>query len=56
MKNMRVLIDTNIVRAWLLKRKPFQENAEYIMEKSMFADADAYLTAHSLSDLFYILR
>lgn len=56
MKNMRVLIDTNIVLDWLLKRKPFQENAEYIMEKSMFADVDAYLTAHSLSDLFYILR
>lgn len=56
MKNMRVLIDTNIVLDWLLKRKPFQENAEYIMEKCMFADVDAYLTAHSLSDLFYILR
>lgn len=56
MKSMRVLIDTNIVLDWLLKREAFQEQAKYIMEKSMFANVDAYLTAHTLSDLFYILR
>lgn len=56
MKNMRVLIDTNVVLDWLLVREPFLENARYIMEKCLFEDLDGYLTAHSLTDLFYILR
>ncbi len=56
MKNMRVLIDTNIILDWLLHRKPFHSNAEYIVEKCMFGDVDGYLTAHMMSDLFYILR
>ncbi len=56
MKNMRVLIDTNIILDWLLHREPFHSNAEYIVEKCMFGDVDGYLTAHMMSDLFYILR
>lgn len=56
MKNIRVLIDTNIVLDWLMCREPFQENARFIMEKCLFGDLDGYLTAHSISDLFYILR
>ncbi len=38
MKNMRVLIDTNIILDWLLHREPFHSNAEYIVEKCMFGD------------------
>lgn len=56
MKNIRVLIDTNIVLDWLMSREPFQENARFIMEKCLFGDLEGYLTAHSISDLFYILR
>ena len=56
MKSIRVLIDTNIVLDWLMCRKPFQEHARFIMEKCLFGDLDGYLTAHSISDLFYILR
>lgn len=56
MKNMRVLIDTNIVLDWLMSREPFQDNARYIMEKCLFGDLEGYLTVHSLTDLFYILR
>lgn len=56
MKNIRVLIDTNIVLDWLMCREPFQENARFIMEKCLFGDLDGYLTAHLISDLFYILR
>lgn len=40
MKNMRVLIDTNIVLDWLMSREPFQENARYIMEKCLFGNSD----------------
>lgn len=56
MKNMKVLIDTNVILDWLLHREPFHRNAEYIIEKCMFGNVDGYLTAHMMSDLFYILR
>lgn len=32
MKNMQILIDTNVVLDWLMNREPFNENAKYIME------------------------
>ncbi|MCI9123529.1 MAG: PIN domain-containing protein [Eubacterium sp.] len=56
MKNLRILIDTNIILDWLLHREPFHNNAEYIIEKCMSGNVDGYLTAHMMSDLFYILR
>lgn len=56
MKNLRILIDTNIILDWLLYREPFHSNAEYIVAKCMSGDVDGYLTAHMMSDLFYILR
>ncbi len=56
MKNLRILIDTNIILDWLLHREPFHSNAEYIIEKCMSGNVDGYLTAHMMSDLFYILR
>ena len=56
MKNMRVLIDTNIILDWLMCREPFQKHAKWIMQESMFGDLEGYITAHSLTDLFYILR
>ena len=31
MKNLRILIDTNIILDWLLHREPFHNNAEYII-------------------------
>lgn len=56
MKNLKILIDTNIILDWLLHREPFHSNAEYIVEKCMSGGVDGYLTAHMMSDLFYILR
>ena len=53
---MRVLIDTNIILDWLMTREPFQEKAKNIMETCFFGDMDGYVTAHTLSDIFYILR
>ena len=34
MKNLRILIDTNILLDWLLHREPFHSNAEYIIENT----------------------
>ncbi len=39
-----------------MHREPFSENAKYIMEEAMFGNVEGYLTAHTFSDLFYILR
>ena len=56
MKNIRILIDTNIILDWLMCREPFQAHAKWIIQESMFGDLEGYVTAHSLTDLFYILR
>ena len=56
MINMRILIDTNVILDWLMCREPFQKEAKRIMEESIFGDLEGYITAHSLTDLFYILR
>lgn len=56
MKNMQVLIDTNVILDWLMQRVPFGEDAKYVLEKAMFGDVEGYLTSHTLPDLFYILR
>ena len=53
---MRVLIDTNVILDWLMCREPFHEAARRVMEESMFGDLEGYIAAHSLTDLFYILR
>lgn len=37
MKNMRVLIDTNIILDWLAKREPYYEQAKAVMEASILA-------------------
>lgn len=56
MKNMKVLIDTNVVLDWIMVREPNATNAKKIMEQCLFGELEAYITAHSVSDLFYILR
>ena len=53
---MRVLIDTNIILDWLMLRSPFYENAERIMKECFFGETKGYITSHTLTDLFYILR
>ena len=56
MKNMALLIDTNIVLDWLLERQPFAENAERIMEYCISGKLRGYLSGHSLLNIFYITR
>ncbi len=53
---MRVLIDTNVILDWLMCREPFHEAAKRVMEESVFGNLEGYISAHSLTDLFYILR
>lgn len=53
---MRILIDTNVVLDWIMVRKPNAQNAKFIMEQCLFGNLQGYVTSHSLTDIFYILR
>lgn len=52
---MEVLIDTNIVLDWFLKREPFYETAKKLLNKCWFSNIKSYLTLHSICDMFYII-
>lgn len=53
---MRVLIDTNVVLDALLGREPYFGNADYILKLCADKKIEGYIAAHSVSDMFYILR
>ena len=56
MSVLTVLIDTNILIDFLIDREPFTMNAREIIRKSQEKIIDAYLAAHSITNIFYILR
>ena len=56
MKNMALLIDTNIVLDWILKRQPFHENATKLIDLCMRREIQGYLAAHTILNVFYITR
>ncbi len=56
MKNMRILIDTNIILDLIQNRKPHSDNASKIINSCVKSENIGYISAHSLSDLFFILR
>lgn len=56
MKSLKVLIDTNVVLDWIMVREPNATNAKQIMEECLFGHIQGYITSHSLTDIFYILR
>lgn len=53
---MRVLIDTNIVLDFLLQREPFTQDAELIFQAIDSGQIIGYVTATTLTDIFYISR
>lgn len=53
---MRVLLDTNIILDYLLEREPFLQNAEALFEKIDSEKVVGYVTATTLTDIFYIAR
>lgn len=56
MKNIKALIDTNVVLDWIMVREPNATYAKVIMEQCLFGQVHGYITSHSLTDIFYILR
>ena len=55
MKNLKILIDTNVLLDFLSKREPFWGDATKII-KLCKNDIDGFIAAHSIVNLFYILR
>ena len=53
---MVILVDTNVVLDVLLKQKPYMTDSQDIMEKCANRELIGYLAAHSIPNLFYILR
>jgi predicted nucleic acid-binding protein len=53
---VRVLIDTNIVLDFLLQREPFFQDAELLFQAIDAGQVIGYVTATTLTDIFYISR
>ena len=53
---MIVLVDTNVIVDVLLKREAFMKEAQIIITKCADREITGYLAAHSIPNLFYILR
>ena len=53
---MKVLLDTNILLDFVLKRDPFEKDAVKIIELCRDGIIRGYIAAHSYVNMFYILR
>lgn len=53
---MKILVDTNIILDVLLKREPHIKSTKIIMTKCANREITGYLAAHSIPNIFYVLR
>jgi predicted nucleic acid-binding protein len=56
MSGLAVLIDTDVLIDFLTDREPFTTHAKEIIRKSQENKISAFLAAHSVTNIFYILR
>lgn len=58
MKNMenRILVDTNVLLDYILTREPFYDDANKIVCDCVRGIVKGCIAAHSISNMFYILR
>ncbi|AFY85459.1 type II toxin-antitoxin system VapC family toxin [Oscillatoria acuminata] len=52
---MRVLLDTNIILDYFLERDPFMNDAEALFTQIEAKQIEGYMTATTLTDIFYIV-
>lgn len=52
----RILIDTNVLLDYLLTREPFYEDAKNVLLACVDGKAKGCIAAHSISNMFFILR
>lgn len=53
---MRVLIDTNVILDFLQEREPFVENAARLFESIDFGRIEGFVTATTITNIYYIVR
>ncbi len=53
---MRILIDTNVILDIALERPPFVEHAVRLLKIAQQTDLVVYVTATTITDLYYITR
>lgn len=53
---MNILIDTNIVLDLILERSPYVEDAVALFDRLERGHVEGYITATTITNLFYILR
>jgi predicted nucleic acid-binding protein len=53
---MRLLLDTNVILDALASREPFRASADAIFTLAGRRKLTAYVTASSITDIYYILR
>jgi len=56
MRNLALLIDTNVILDWILMRTPFHLDATRIVDMCMRGKVKGYLAAHTILNIFYITR
>ena len=56
MSALAVLIDTDVLLDFLIDRGPDTKNAKLIVRKSQEKTINAFLAAHSITNIFFILR
>lgn len=52
----RILIDTNVLLDYLLTREPFYDDAKNIIDVCVDGKVKGCIAAHSISNMFFILR
>ncbi len=52
----KILIDTNVLLDYLLEREPFFEDAKKVILLCAEGNAQGCIAAHSISNMFFILR
>lgn len=53
---MKILVDTNVLMDFLTERTPFCEAADQVIKLCAEGKVTGYMAAHSISNLFYLLR
>jgi predicted nucleic acid-binding protein len=53
---MKVLIDTNVVLDLLQEREPFVENAVKLFERIDTGEVEGFITATTITNIYYIVR
>ena len=56
MNDLRLLIDANIIMDYVANREPFAEYAEKIIEMCIKKEIRGYISTHTITNLYYILR